>query len=290
VFKIFTIMLSFFMASAVWAGTKITVLQGESPGSIAHEFINTVVTELKTKYDTVEVINAGNCTKAVEIYHKFKGENLLFVFYGDHWLSNELDKHNCGVPITQTNLVFLTSQAQVICTRGNANADLGSFKNGKTFGFPFPHDFWTEVVKDINKNIGSNLQPVPYTTGGKVTTGLLSGEIDWIATAESRVVPMVQEGRMSCLAKMGDSDRHFPGIKTMIPKGKFVDFQFMYTAVIKNGSADQLHKDFSAMLKSGAPLKTQLDSGYFQTNTGTRKDLWKEYLQRREIFRNIYGQ
>jgi hypothetical protein len=151
--KIFAIILSFFMSTTVLAGTKITVLQGESPGSIAHEFINTVVTELKTKYNTVDVITAGNCTKAVEIYNKFDGKNLLFVFYADHWLSNEMGKHNCGVPVTQTNLVFLTSQAQVICTRGNVNADFNNFKNGKTFGFPFPHDFWTEVVKDINKNI-----------------------------------------------------------------------------------------------------------------------------------------
>ena len=270
------------------AASKITVLQGESPGSVAHGFIDTIVKTLQTRYDTVEVIRAGNCKKAVEIYEKFSGENLLFVFYADHWLSRELGKHHCGVPVTEDNIAFVTSQAQVFCTRGDRPADFRSFRNSQTFGFPFPHDFWTNVVNDINQNIGSAIRPVPYSTGGKVVTGLLSGEIDWMATAKSRVIPMVQDGKMNCLAKMGDSDQHFPGIKTLIPAGKFVDFQFMYTAVVKNGSVDSVHDDFSRMLGDGGALKSQLDSMYFQTNTGSRHDIWQEFLRRREIFRSIY--
>jgi hypothetical protein len=286
--KTFVAAVAALMFGPLLAESRITVLQGESPGSVAHAFIDTMISELKKSYDHVDVIRAGNCKKAVDIYDKFQGKNLLFVFYADHWLSRELGKHHCGVPITQDNIVYVSSQAQVFCTRGDRTADFDSFRKARTLGFPFPHDFWTNVVTDINANIGASIRPVPYSTGGRVMTGLLSGEIDWMVTAKSRVMPMLSEGSLNCLAKMGDTDQDLVGIKTMIPHARFVDFQFMYAAVVKNASADRVHQDLSAMLVPGSVLRDQLDSMYFQTNTGSRSEVWQEYQTRRAIFRAIY--
>jgi hypothetical protein len=277
--------------SATYAQTKqpkLTIVQGEAPASSGLGMQNLVIEELRKGYDEINIISVSNCDKAAQVYNSITDTPVVYIHTSEYQWLKEAGMHTCGVKMTPENIWMNVEMAQGFCTKGPGPVTFEDFKKSKTFGSIVPFSLTDTMVDQINRELKTDIKKIPYNGGsGLALTGILNGEIDYAPIALFRVLDMMEDKRVACFAKYGQSNDKLPSIRNFIPGFSLGDYVWNVAGAAKNMNAEQLKylRDLhQASLKKSTVLRNSLDKGMWDVAQGDEKELWRRYKIQEDIF------
>jgi hypothetical protein len=129
----------------------------------------------------IELIYGKNCKLAKTLLDAEKGPALSI------WMVFASAVEGCKVPFDHPSAAvelngfrFCTSKASGLTAK-----DMLNKTKPYTIGVTDPFSVYVELFSDMNKQIGTKLKPVPYTSSGKARRGLLAGDVDFVLMSPS---------------------------------------------------------------------------------------------------------
>jgi len=212
-------------------------------GSLTGTFnaIQNAYTNDLSKHFDVELIQAKGCAKGKAILEKLEAP--AFMIWEGYNLVGAMSGKNpeCALDITPDNFVRADWKYNYIVASTDSNLginDLVGSDRSYKFGYAIvgPFDVW---VKELSKQIQTDLQPVAYESSGAASMALINGEIDFLVVNGKQVAKFEAQGKMSKVATFNpEGDGETPSIKS------FANFTGADKGVVEfflfaNGSSEQ---------------------------------------------------
>ena len=199
---------------------------------------NAYTSDLQEHFD-VELVQAKGCAKGKAILEKLEAPAFM-IWEGYNLVGAMSDKNpECALDITSDNFVRADWKYNYIVSSTDSNlgiSDLVESDRSYKFGYAIvgPFDVW---VKELSKQIQTDLKPVAYESSGAASMALINGEIDFLVVNGKQVAKFEAQGKMLKVATFNpEGDGVTPAIKS------FADFTGADKGVVEffiftNGSA-----------------------------------------------------